>query len=94
MKPLGRNELREVFTLPNGTIKRVMESYCEEGVEIVFSNSFIEECVDRAYTEQLGARSVANTVESLLQPYEYKILTEDIKQVYFEEIGKPAVLKR
>lgn len=68
LEPLTAKELKVIMMHPTqGVLAKMKKEFLEEGVELNVESEAIDEIIRMAKKENLGARSVRNTLEKILQ---------------------------
>ena len=67
LKALNRTELKAILLHPSrGEISKLKKEYASDGIELEIKDDAVDQILDAVVSENLGARSVSNILEQLL----------------------------
>ncbi len=86
LKALNRTELKAILLHPSrGEISKLKKEYASDGIELEIKDDAVDQILDAVVSENLGARSVSNILEQLLDGVWFRCIANDYNKVVIDK---------
>jgi endopeptidase Clp ATP-binding regulatory subunit ClpX len=81
LAPLNKEELRKIlFDTDHSPIKMQKKFFSESGYNLIFTEKFIEECIDKAFKMTTGARALKSIIRLAVSDAAFDLLGENAEE--------------